>query len=562
MSPARAGLLAPGLAQLGRTTALGCVALLLPGLLSGCSKGAAPAESAEAAPPTQVENPAPGETPAPAPPQRLTLPALASGVPAPAVSCPAGAPLPEAVACPTALADLARALGDPSLAGDAALAELEACSEFPRGVVRALRAERLPACADQLVEPVLAGAPAEGEGGVETDGRPTPRIDAVLIEDLYALGLAGRLSRLVAAPPSAPPKSSKAELEEYLKTQLFPWASAQATAIAELSRAGAKMRGYARGVVAVEAALADLRFVEMARGLPLPKEMQAPEVQAEYYAALDEALEPRKDRARDAALVGLGELSTLGILRSSRLAQARQLIARVFAGNRLVALDVLLLPPAPGCAGATPQEVVASSVESPYASWLLAGVPATPALTACLLTRGLPLDVARRLESESTQASRSALARAHFEVGRTYMKADAFQRAAALYANGAKGGAEPATSDDLLLGALAQILVAVPASAADLFRIGPRLPSALGETARLDELASSGRPSAGAAAFDAAYLRELTAPDGSVSHFQDVAKRYEQARNRLSGKERLLAADRARAAQATARVLEKQLKTE
>ena len=529
------------------TCAAFLASLLSASLVLGCASGSPPAKTAasEPASPSAAE---PASPSAEGPP---TLPALGPGVPAAPASCPAGAPLPASrAACPAASAELARALADSSSAADAALIPLEACTEFPVGIVRALRAERLPACADQLVEPALDPNVAE--------------LDPGLRSTLLALGVSGRLSRLVDAPPAAPKATTRQEMEQYLTGQLFPWATEQAKAIGELSRAGAKMRGYARGVVAIEAALADLRFVEMARALPLPAEMQAPDVQAEYYAALDEALEPRKDRARDAALVGLGELSALGVLDSPRLLQARQVIARVFAGNRIMALDTLLVPPAPTCAKSTPEEVIAASVESPYSLALVPSAPLTPGLTHCLLSRGLPVDLARRLSDEQaaelTPEHRSALSRAYFDLGRAYLQAAAFQRAAEFYAKAARKDAAPANDSDRLLLALSTVLSAAPASVVDLFRLGPRLPPALGETALLDDLAQTKATTAGAAAFDAAYLRELTAPDGSASHFKDVAKRYQAAQAKLKGKERTLAGDRAKAADATAKALEKKLR--
>jgi len=518
---------------------------LLLGLALACSKGAPPAHAPEIAPAPPESSASEAATTAPSP---LTLPAPTDGEPEPLASCPKAAALPvERHACPAHLADLARALGAQPEAADTALAELEVCSEFRPGIVRALRAGRWLACADQLVD------------GAVGPHAPEAELDVGTRELLVATGLAGRLSRLVQTPPEARAHASKAELEHYLSEHLFPWATRQAKAIGEMSRRGASLRGYARGIVAIQAALADLRFVEMARGLPLPVEMEAPDIQAEYYGALDQALEPRKDRARDAALVALGEFSALGILKSAALSDARQLISRVFAGNRIVALDALLVPPPAECTATTPEEAIAAAVESPFATELLGTTPLTPALSTCLLTRGLSVDLLRQLEGDASPGGRSSLARAQFDLGRTYMKASAFQRAADLYRQNAAGAQGVAAPGDELLGALATVLSAAPESAVDLFRLGPRLPSGLGETGPLDGLAGSTRRYAGAAAFDAAYLRELTAPDGSASHFSDVARRYDTAQRKLTGQERALAADRARAARATAKALERQL---
>lgn len=521
------------------------VLVLAASLALGCGRPSAPAQAPDAG--VEPASGRPPEATASRPNEPPALPPPGEGQTEASASCPKHAPLPsERTACPTALADLASSLGQAAPASDARLATLEACDAFPVGSIRALRAQRWLECADEIVQPVV------GAGVVAA------QIDAPTRDLLVGLGLAGRLARLVGQPPEAPPRSTKPELEHYLSEHLFPWATRQASAIGDLSRRGASLRGYARGVVAIEAALADLRFVEMARGLPLPEEMQDPEIQAEYYGALDQALEPRKDRARDAALVALGEFSALGILQSAQLDRARQLIARVFAGNRIVALDALLVPPKAACQAKAPEEVLAAGVESPLAALLLGDLPLTPTLTTCLLERGLSTDVARRLEADQAPGSRSFLARAQFDLGRTYMKQSSFQRAADLYAAGA---AEKALApEDELLFALSSVLTAVPQNAADLFRVGPRLPAALGQTEALDVLTSGRHAWAGAAGFDAAYLRELTAPAGSAEHFNDVAARYDSAARKLQGKERGLATDRARAARSTAQAIAKQLK--
>src|SRR5690606_3553830 len=118
------------------------------------------------------------------------------------------------------------------------------------------------------------------------------------------------LRRLATTPPSPPAASDKPTLEAYFKDTLFPRITEQSSAIHRLAERGARLGGYARGIVAVEAGMADMRFVEIARAVPIPKEMQSdPEVRDVYYASRDEALEPRKQRGRNAALAGLSELA-------------------------------------------------------------------------------------------------------------------------------------------------------------------------------------------------------------------------------------------------------------
>lgn len=152
------------MAALGRTRAhrglgalVACATLAL-----GCARSGAPAQAPDPGPSTapSAEEPTP-TTARNAPP---TLPPPAEGEPAAVAGCPAGTPLPVTrSACPAALADVAQAVTQDARASDPALGALEACEQFPVGLVRALRAERWLACADQLVEPVVgsgATAPA------------------------------------------------------------------------------------------------------------------------------------------------------------------------------------------------------------------------------------------------------------------------------------------------------------------------------------------------------------------------------------------------------------------
>ncbi len=113
-------------------------ALLAVSLLLGCAKGSAPAKSPTPDPPASSSEPAPAPTPVPEP-EALTLPPLGAGVPGPEASCPQALPLTETrTACPSGLADLAKALQEPASSADAALTPLEACAEFAPGVIRAL----------------------------------------------------------------------------------------------------------------------------------------------------------------------------------------------------------------------------------------------------------------------------------------------------------------------------------------------------------------------------------------------------------------------------------------
>ncbi len=528
------------------------------GFVSGCAtssppKPAAPDETAPSSPPPDP-TPHKEETSAKAaePPP---LPALPDHLPPPAADCPRAAPLPPPTQCEKAIPQLADALSLPVPRQDEALALLEKCKRWPVGLVRVLRAERKPRCADQLVLEVV------GE-----DADPKADLSQETHRVLVALGLAARLRRTVGAPPEAPPASSRAELEAYFAKKLFPWATKQAKAIHQMALSGARLAGYARGVVAIEAAMADMRFVDMARKVPLPKEMrQDREVTDVYYAALDEALEPRKARGRDAALVGLGEFASAGIISSKRLDLARQLISRVYAGNRILALDELLLPPAPPCSESTPLARIAASIESPHAAAIFGTESLSTPLTNCLLTRGLSTFLERSLAASATSLDRMRLARAHFDLGRTYFVSPHFQRAEALVS----GVLDQESDEELdqqrihaarLQRALAVALMAGPENPTELFRFGSRLPDSLGNLALLDALADSNSPLKGMAAFDAAYIRELSPPPGSVQFWRDLADRYQAAAAELQSEEtKQEVRSRAAAARQTATAIKKQL---
>src|SRR5262249_13872020 len=156
------------------------------------------------------------------------------------------------------------------------------------------------ACADALATPFLEAATSN------------PELEKVLV----GLMLSGRLSRLAVTPPALEAPYDKARFLDFFEKSLKPWMVSEAMSIGDLSMQGAKLSGYGKAIAAIEAGLADLRFVQVVRKVALPSEMAADvEAKNAYYAALDEALEPRKARGRDAALVGLRLFAELGVLK-------------------------------------------------------------------------------------------------------------------------------------------------------------------------------------------------------------------------------------------------------
>jgi hypothetical protein len=304
----------------------------------------------------------------------------------------------------------------------------------------------------------------------------------------------------------------------------------QAQAIHELSLAGARLTPYAKGVVAVEAGLADMRFVSVVREVPLPREMSDDaDVREAYYGALDEALEPRKARGRDAALVGLRELSNVGVVFDPRVGQARALLSAVYSGRRIDALDKLLLPSLPGLVTDTTDRKLAAELPTFYSGILLKDAALDAPLLRALLERGVPQTVAARLDlKQLDDASKTYLVVALFERGRCYFRAQDF-------ADGARiSGSGPTNPGLSLYHALASTLQNGPRDASDLLLGGPVLPAGTGQVAELDRLASEkNNPNAPLAAFDAAYLRSLVPPPNDAKFWDDLSKRFTLAERGL-----------------------------
>jgi hypothetical protein len=452
--------------------------------------------------------------------QKVPLVPEPAGVPAPDPSCQAfaghtGAACAAAASGRDALADALRE----KTAGerDQRLSCLEANTDLPPGLVRTLRAELAPpGCADVLALPYLEPR--------------RPELDRPIEDTLIALATAGRLSRLVQKAPELTPPFDKPRFMDFFQATLKPWIVTQAEAIHELSLAGARLSPYAKGVVAVEAGLSDMRFVSVVRQVPLPKEMSDDaEVREAYYGALDEALEPRKARGRDAALVGLRELANEGVVFDPRVSQARALLSEVYSGRRIDALDKLLLPSLPALVVDTTDRKLAAALPTFYGGILLKDAALDAPLLRALLERGVPRELAARLDPKQLDdAGKSYLVRALLERGRRYFRAQDFADSARLSAE------DKPSPEQALYHALASTLQNGPRDASALLLGGPVLPAGTGQVAELDRLANEkNNPSAALAAFDAAYLRSLVPPPNDPKFWDDLSKRFSLAERAL-----------------------------
>ena len=442
----------------------------------------------------------------------------------------------------TALVALDQALieTDP-LARDAALTGLNSCSGLEFGLVLALRAEFAPSeCGDVLV----------GDFPELNKAKLLP----AMYDTLTGLKLAAKLTRLVRAAPQVESPHTKARIDAFVRDVMAKWASSQANAISSLSTQGARLSGYGKGLVAVEAGMADMRFVEVFRRVPLPEEFAGDaELTDAYYSALDQGLEPRKARGRDAALVGLRVLSEVGVLKDPRLDRARALLSQLFNGRRIDALDRLLLPPLTGPDLPDERHRLAAKLPTFYVDLVLGSVdPRDTSLLRALLERGLPASLRSKLDrSVLTAESRKLYSRALFDSGRTFWRASDFTLASTMATT-----REPIAEDSKLFAALSHALEKGPKDAAAMM-LGSTKLDEQGDSTQLESLAKGKGQIAAMATYDAAVIKELgSAGNTNADFFRDLAARYERAAASLkdAGQKRL-ARERAAAAAETAKKL-------
>ncbi|MEZ4227610.1 MAG: hypothetical protein R3B89_00515 [Polyangiaceae bacterium] len=482
-------------------------------------------------PPPAPASPEPA--PAPTPSHQPAAPVLeqpASIIPEPSAECQRLAEPVVAEECPGEMTvALAERLSTPTR-----LLAWESCPGVEPGLLRALVAELSPIeCADVLVEPA--------SGAVD----PSPEVREVLA----GLGVAARLARLAGDPPRLEPPYDKTRFAGFLTTRLAPWIVEQAKAVDSLSKRGAALHGYAKGVVAIQAGLADLRMVELMRQTKLPEEMAGDaELEEVYFAALDQALEPRKQRGRDAALVGLRRFHEVGAIADGRLESAHRLLSLLYNGRRIDRLERLMLPSLSAEADAP----LAAALPSYYAGKLIPEEKLRDDVLA-LSSKGLPTPLQQSVEAPKgkplppDKTLAYALGLAH--LGQRYFTRGDFERAGRVSQGIARDKIYGARAR--LLAALGEAMVGAPDDAAKMMLagFGDWKPNVKG----LDTLGKGRGELAGMAAFDAAFLLELAAPQGADEKFWlELSTRYGAAQKKLEGAAAERAKQRAEAAKQTA----------
>ncbi len=441
----------------------------------------------------------------------------AKGVAAPPAECTAYA---KRVAASPAPADLTAALSlSEGKQIDAALVALEPKLDAKElGLVRALRGDLAPpSCADLIVDPYLAA-----------HRTMVSRASHVLV----GLSLAAKLERTGAGKPAMGDITEKEKVKAFITGPLKTWIVEQATAIETLSSGAAGLTGYGRGIAAVAAGNAEMRLVEIIRTAPTPPKWD-PELKAVYQAALDEALEPRKKRGRDAALVGIADLAQSGGLTGKRTIDAFTLLTALYGGRRISELTELMVPkpeiPPPVTALQRSLAVV-----SPYWVDVLELPLADDTDRSESLSNGVSLGMRASFAPSAPPpapgpALRASYARARLGMGMLGWRRVDFVEAALA----AKQGTAP---EDRLVLAVALALAQGPNGAADMMRAPSAAALGLRHTEALDALVAERGPLAGWAAFDAAHLRSVSPPEGPEAgpFFKDVAVRFRKAESLLT----------------------------
>lgn len=444
------------------------------------------------------------------------------GVSAPA--CPVVAPSGGAVKKPACERPAMEALTNALRSGDAALAELESCPSLPPGLVRALRAEvAKPECADQYVDDFLEH-PKQG----------TP---PHLVHVMAGQSVAAKLLRTGTQAPAIQGPISKEKLVAHINTTFAPWFKQTFATIDQLSQFAVTLQGYGKAIAATEAGYAELRVVETIRTSPKPQDWDA-ELKLVYEGALEDALAPMKAKGRDATLVGFGIMAMLDLPASPRVSRARNLLARMYGGRRIDALDALMFGQAPRTQPEAANDETRTQQSATYFLRVISPPTAEPE------------------PGKGPLADRLRAAERRLLRGSTFWRAVDYDRVLALVGN-------DANTDDTarLYTALALALRQGPVDA--LHFMSAQSPSDLNllHTEALDQLAGEKRATSGVAAFDAALLHEIAPPaTNQHEHFIDVAQRYEAAASMLVNAPQSAAKTRAEGARTIAAAIREKVR--
>ena len=367
---------------------------------------------------------------------------------------------------------------------------------------------------------------------------PPAGLDGNVYHAMLGLSIASRLARAAQNPPVLAAPFTRPRVIEFTNGPMKAWFSEQATAIQAISQAAVELSYYGKAITAIEAGVAEMRLVESVRNAPLPEEIAKD-------AELRISITPRSIRAsirarirgRDAALVGLREMALVGAIHDARVDKARVLLARLYGGRRIDALDGLLLPALPPATPANAEERLAGQAPDVlHRPAPRSGRGEPPRDDAHAPRARDPARAPQRRRRRRSPTARAASSRGRASSsGRLYWRAVDFDQAAQLAAAWPAGAARP--DDATFTLALAIALRNGPDDAADLMHKAPLQLTAIGKIQGLDFVAQQTPPGQDAAfaAFDAALIHQLAAPEGSgAAYWKEVADRFHRAASLLA----------------------------
>lgn len=280
-----------------------------------------------------------------------------------------------------ALERLASAVELDAAKRDTALSELEGCTEFPAGMVRALRADSMRECADSLVAPYLA--------------RAQGKVDAELGDALLALALAARFDRAVRAPQRFTGAGTERDVAKYRADVLAPWKERELAKLSDLDAAAAVVgtSGYAATIVTLARERALRTLYRLGRGAPIPDQIKKDyELRTRYYGMVDATLADVSERRNVLEAQASEQVSRQGLHRSPDT-DARY--PSGYPNPGWGARDdgyfgFLLLEPPPGTDASTTTERIVRKIPSFYAELLFGdGVVNDARLLGALVESGL-----------------------------------------------------------------------------------------------------------------------------------------------------------------------------
>jgi hypothetical protein len=231
--------------------------------------------------------------------------------------------------------------------------------------------------------------------------------------------------------------------------------------------------------------------------------------------------------------VGLGQLATIGVIRDPRVRQASELLARLYGGRPINALDALLLPPLTPIAPSDDEQQLAARLPTFYAGQLVpAAAAAQSGMLRALIEKGVALPHRMALaKAQLSPEQRAYYARARLELAQNYWRNVDIDELVGLLKDYPGERSEQLS----LLLALGLALRGGPANAAEMMVKAPLSELGIGKnTAALDAIADGGGALAGIAAYDAAIVRHVAAPQNAdAAYWSDLAKRFRSAKGKL-----------------------------